>query len=113
MSKITFPWADQLILAARAVEIFQKYFNQIDNKVSDDGIVTGGAARIGYIGELPNLDNMLVSPAMQRNVNNSSTTTNTDNRQIAMTNYIQTSQPVTDIQNQLAYARNAMASGWA
>lgn len=113
LSKITFPWADQLILAARAVEIFQKYFNQIDNKVSDDGVVTGGAPRIGYIGELPNLDNMLVSPAMQRNVNNSSTTTNTDNRQIAMTNYIQTSQPVTDIQNQLAYARNAMASGWA
>lgn len=67
----------------------------------------------GYVGTLPNLDNMFITPAMQRNISNSSTTTNTDNRQINMTNNIQSSQPVSDIQNQLTFARNAMATGWA
>lgn len=67
----------------------------------------------GYVGTLPNLDNMFITPAMQRNISNSSTTTNTDNRQINMTNNIQTSQASTDLINQLAYARNAMTAGWA
>ncbi len=51
----------------------------------------------------------LPTPQMQQNVrnNNSSSVTNNDNT-VSMTNYIQTSQPVTDIQTQLAYARNAM-----
>lgn len=77
------------------------------------GTATGGAAPIlGYTGNLPNLDNMFISPAMQRNISNSNTTTNTDNRQINQNISIQSSQPVYDIQNQLTYARNAMAAGW-
>lgn len=78
------------------------------------GKATGGAAPIGYTGILPNLDNMFITPTMQRNLSyNTSNTTNTDNRTINMTNNIQTSQPVFDIQSQLAFARNAMNSGWA
>lgn len=57
---------------------------------------------------------LLTTPAMQQNVrnNNTSSVTNNDNK-VSMTNYIQTSQPAFDIQNQLTYARNAMATGWA
>lgn len=81
---------------------------------SQNGTTTGGAAPIGYTGILPNLDNMFITPTMQRNLSyNTSNTTNTDNRTINMTNNIQTSQPVFDIQSQLTFARNAMASGWA
>lgn len=111
LSKITFPWAVQLILAARAVETFQKYFNHIDNKMSDDGVVTGGAARIGYIGQLPDLTPNFVTPQMEQNIrnNNSSSVTNNENK-LTMTNYIQTSQPAFDIQNQLNQTRFAMGN---
>ena len=52
-----------------------------------------------------------ITPAMQQNVrnNNSNTVTNNDNK-VSMTNYIQTSQPAFDIQNQLNYARFAMGN---
>lgn len=78
------------------------------------GVLTGGAAPLlGYTGELPNLDNMFVTPAMQRNLSYSTNnTSNTDNRQINQNISIQSSQPVFDIQNQLAFARNAITSGW-
>ena len=68
----------------------------------------------GTYDDLKNYEYGLPTPAMQQNVrnNNTSSVTNNDNK-VSMTNYIQTSQPVTDIQNQLAYARNAMAAGWA
>lgn len=57
---------------------------------------------------------LLTTPQMQQNVrnNNSSSVTNNDNK-VSMTNYIQTSQPAFDIQNQLLYARNAMNSTFA
>lgn len=90
------------------------YFQKLKEIQEQSGTATGGAAPIlGYTGSLPNLDNMFISPAMQRNISNSNTTTNTDNRQINQNISIQSSQPVYDIQNQLAYARNAMAAGWA
>lgn len=89
-------------------------YEKLKELSEQNGTATGGAAPLlGYTGELPNLDNMFISPAMQRNLSYSTNnTSNTDNRQINMTNNIQTSQPVFDIQNQLAFARNAMASGW-
>ena len=57
------------------------------------------------------LPDSFVTPAMQQNVrnNNSNTVTNNDNK-VSMTNYIQTSQPAFDIQNQLNYARFAMGN---
>lgn len=76
------------------------------------GEATGGAAPlIGYNGELPDISSMFITPAMQQNVrnNNSNTVTNNDNK-VSMTNYIQTSQPAFDIQNQLNYARFAMGN---
>ncbi len=91
------------------------YFQKLKEIQEQSGTATGGAAPIlGYTGNFPNLDNMFISPAMQRNLAyNTSNTTNTDNRQINQNISIQSSQPVYDIQNQLAYARNAMAAGWA
>lgn len=63
---------------------------------------------------LPDLTPNFVTPQMQQNIrNNNSSSVTTNENKLTMTNYIQTSQPVTDIQNQLAYARNVMASGWA
>lgn len=52
-----------------------------------------------------------ITPAMQQNVrnNNSNTVTNNDNK-VSMTNYIQTSQPAFDIQNQLNQTRFAMGN---
>ena len=90
------------------------YFQKLKEIQEQNGTATGGAAFLGNIGVLPNLDNMFITPAMQQNVsnNNTSSVTNNDNK-VSMTNYIQTSQPAFDIQNQLAYARNAMATGWA
>lgn len=89
-------------------------YEKLKELSEQNGTATGGAAPLlGYTGELPNLDNMFISPAMQRNLSYSTNnTSNTDNRQINMTNNIQTSQPVFDIQNQLSFAHNAMASGW-
>ena len=54
---------------------------------------------------------LLTTPAMQQNVrnNNSNTVTNNDNK-VSMTNYIQTSQPAFDIQNQLNQTRFAMGN---
>ena len=51
----------------------------------------------------------LVTPQMQQNIQNNggNTTNNTDNK-LTMNNYIQTTQPVADIQQQLNYARFAM-----
>lgn len=68
----------------------------------------------GTYDNLKNYEYGLPTPAMQQNVrnNNTSSVTNNDNK-VSMTNYIQTSQPAFDIQNQLTYARNAMATGWA
>lgn len=68
----------------------------------------------GTYDDLKNYEYGLPTPQMQQNVsnNNTSSVTNNDNK-VSMTNYIQTSQPAFDIQNQLAYARNAMATGWA
>ena len=68
----------------------------------------------GTYDDLKNYEYGLPTPAMQQNVrnNNTSSVTNNDNK-VSMTNYIQTSQPAFDIQNQLTYARNAMATGWA
>ena len=68
----------------------------------------------GYEGTLPNLSSMFVTPSMQRNLSyNTSNTNNMDNRQINQNISIQSSQPVFDIQKELTFARNAMASGWA
>ena len=67
----------------------------------------------GTYDDLKNYEYGLLTPAMQRNISNSNTTTNTDNRQITQNISIQTEQPAADIQTQLAYARNAMATGWA
>lgn len=87
---------------------------QLKSTAAKNGTLTGGAAPLmGYNGELPDLSPMFITPQMQRNVSDNSTVNNTDNRSIAMTNYIQTSQPVFDIQNQLLYARNAMNSTFA
>ena len=85
-----------------------------DLKNYEYGRATGGAAPLlGYSGALPNLDKMFVTPAMQRNLSYSTNnTSNTDNRQINQNISIQSSQPVFDIQNQLAFARNAITSGW-
>lgn len=54
---------------------------------------------------------LLTTPAMQQNVrnNNSNTVTNNDNK-VSMTNYIQTSQPAFDIQNQLNQTRFVMGN---
>ena len=102
----------QMVQTMYALTVLQ--LEKLKEIQEQNGTATGGAAPIlSYTGNLPNLDSMFISPAMQRNISNSNTTTNTDNRQINMTNNIQTSQPVTDIQTQLAYARNAMATGWA
>ncbi len=53
--------------------------------------------------------NSLISPQMEQNIQNNggNTTNNTDNK-LTMNNYIQTTQPVADIQQQLNYARFAM-----
>lgn len=57
---------------------------------------------------------LLTTPQMERNLSyNTNNTSNTDNRQINQNISIQSSQPVFDIQNQLAFARNAMNAGWA
>lgn len=65
----------------------------------------------GYVGNLLNFDKMFIPPASVQN--SSTTTTNNDSRQITQNISIQTEQPAADIQTQLTYARNAMASGWA
>lgn len=102
---------DPNLLTPKQREMREKVLNSYEGQ---NGTATGGAAPIGYTGILPNLDNMFITPTMQRNLSyNTSNTTNTDNRTINMTNNIQTSQPVFDIQSQLAFARNAMNSGWA
>lgn len=102
---------DPNLLTPKQREMREKVLNSYEGQ---NGQATGGAAPIGYTGALPNLDNMFITPTMQRNLSyNTSNTTNTDNRTINMTNNIQTSQPVFDIQSQLAFARNAMNSGWA
>lgn len=102
---------DPNLLTPKQREMREKVLNSYERQ---NGQATGGAAPIGYTGALPNLDNMFITPTMQRNLSyNTSNTTNTDNRTINMTNNIQTSQPVFDIQNQLTYARNAMVAGWA
>lgn len=102
----------QMVQTMYALTVLQ--LEKLKEIQEQNGTATGGAAPIlSYTGNLPNLDNMFISPAMQRNISNSSTTTNTDNRQINQNISIQSSQPVYDIQNQLAYARNAMATGWA
>lgn len=90
-------------------------YEKLKELSEQNGTATGGAAPLlGYTGELPNLDNMFISPAMQRNLSYSTNnTSNTDNRQINQNISIQSSQPVFDIQNQLAFARNAMNAGWA
>lgn len=80
--------------------------NWVQNMLT--GAATGSK---GYEGTLPNLSSHFISPAAERTM--SSNTTNTDNRQINQTISIQSNQPVMDIQNQLTYARNAMATGWA
>lgn len=68
----------------------------------------------GTYDDLKNYEYGLPTPQMQQNIrnNNLSSVTNNNNK-LTMTNYIQTSQPATDIQNQLTYARNAMVTGWA
>lgn len=101
----------QMVQTMYALTVLQ--LEKLKEIQEQSGTATGGAAPIlGYTGNLPNLDNMFISPAMQRNISNSNTTTNTDNRQINQNISIQSSQPVYDIQNQLTYARNAMAAGW-
>lgn len=80
--------------------------NWVQNMLT--GAATGSK---GYEGTLPNLSSHFISPAAERTM--SSNTTNTDNRQINQTISIQSNQPVMDIQNQLTYARNAIAAGWA
>lgn len=139
LSKITFPWATQLLDVSASMDKFNKaveYGLELGRKMRN-GQATGGAAPInytgevelpdwvqnmlidavnpdGYVGNLPDLSSHFVTPAMERNLSyNTNTTTTTDNRKISMTNYIQTNQTGTDILNQLAYARNAMAAGWA
>lgn len=77
-----------------------------------EGAVTGGAASLGYVGTLPNLDNMFITPAAAQNIANSSTVNHYDQRQINQTNQIQTNQPAFDIGQQLAQARYAAVYGW-
>ncbi len=126
---------DPNLLTPKQREMREKVLNSYEEQ---NGTATGGAAPIdynvkvelpqwvhnmltevannqkGYEGTLPNLSSMFVTPAMQRNLSyNTSNTSNMDNRTINMTNNIQTSQPVFDIQKELTFARNAMASGWA
>lgn len=140
LSKITFPWATQLLDVSASMNNFNnalEYGLELGRKMRN-GHATGGAAPIdytsevevpewvqnmlidaanqnnGYAGNLPDLSSHFVTPAMERNLSyNTNTTTTTDNRKISMTNYIQTNQPAMDIQNQLTYARNAMTAGWA
>lgn len=76
------------------------------------GAVTGGAASLGYVGALPNLENMFITPAAAQNIANSSTVNHYDQRQINQTNQIQTNQPAFDIGQQLAQARYAAVYGW-
>lgn len=67
----------------------------------------------GTYDKLKNYEYGLLTPQMQRNLSyNTNNTSNTDNRQINQNISIQSSQPVFDIQNQLAFARNAMNAGW-
>lgn len=108
------PIITSLIAAGTAIVSIIENLNKFKDKINDNGTATGGAAPLlGYTGELPNLDNMFVTPAMQRNLSYSTNnTSNTDNRQINQNISIQSSQPVFDIQNQLAFARNAITSGW-
>ena len=77
-----------------------------------EGAVTGGAASLGYVGTLPNLENMFITPAAAQNIANSSTVNHYDQRQINQTNQIQTNQPAFDIGQQLAQARYAAVYGW-
>ncbi len=107
LAKYSFPWAAQIIAAAQAGLQLNKQLREMwNNRKSDKGNPTGGAAPvIGYNGTLPDLNSMNPTPAMQQNVSNSSSnTTNQDNR-ISMNNYIQTSQPVADIERQILYAQ--------
>lgn len=83
-------------------------YHLIKDIAEKNGVVTGEAASIGYIGALPEL-----SPPVQRNITSSSTVNNYDNRQVNQTNSIQSSQPVFDIQNELIFARNAFNASFA
>lgn len=76
------------------------------------GAVTGGAASLGYVGTLPNLENMFITPAAAQNIASSSIINNNDSRSINQTISIQTNQPAFDIGQQLAQARFAAVYGW-
>lgn len=106
------PIIESLIAAGAAITVIVQQMANLKKKWDTDGTLTGGAAPlIGYSGELPDLSSMFITPAMQQNVrnNNSNTVTNNDNK-VSMTNYIQTSQPAFDIQNQLNQTRFAMGN---
>lgn len=71
------------------------------------GNVTGGAASLGYIGALPDVERGLIPHTHSSNTSNQTTTTNS----IAQTNYIQTNQTGESIKNQLVYLQSAFAGG--
>ena len=54
-----------------------------------------------------------VTPQMLRNTSDNRVSYTYDQRQINMTNSIQTNQPAYNIENELLFARNAMGSAFA
>lgn len=107
LSKISMPWATQIISAVQAVIALKREMNGI----AETSVATGGAAPIagGYAGVLPDITKSFETPQMFQNLNNNSQTYNNDNRQVNQNNYITTTQPAFDIERDLRYANMMFA----
>ena len=111
LSKLSMPWASQIISAAQAIIAAKREMNN----TSITGTSTGGAAPItgsitgGYAGILPDLNKNFETPGMLQSVSNNSQTYNNDNRQVSQNIQITTTQPAFDIERELRYANMAFA----
>lgn len=103
------PIIQSIIAAASAMGVIVQNMSDLKNQ----GIITGGAASLGYAGALPDLSSSFITPSMQRNISNNSVTNNYDNRQINQSNSIMTNQTVDSLQHELVFARNSMNAGFA
>ena len=111
LSKLSMPWASQIISAAQAIIAAKREMNN----TSITGTSTGGAAPItgsitgGYAGILPDLNKNFETPGMLQSLSNNSQTYNNDNRQVSQNIQITTTQPAFDIERELRYANMAFA----
>lgn len=107
LSKISMPWATQIISAVQAVIALKREMNGI----AETGVATGGAAPIagGYAGLLPDLNKNFETPRMLQSLSNNSQTYNSDNRQVSQNIQITTAQPAFDIERELRYANMMFA----